>query len=366
MMSGWTHRWFLLGVLALAAWNLLGCGSQRAAPRIGPPVQVGVNSDITWGLPASGVAIEVRLMAAARIAWVRASVDLSDVEPVRRGRVENRYMGPLDNAIRTTRRAGLKVLMEFDRTPYWASADPTRHTDQAGRHWNPYWRYRNFADYAAIVATLVHRYKRMGVHDYELWNEPNYRHFWPSGVDPRSYWQLLKVTYPAVKKADPAATVVMGGLSNLGSYAFLQGLYGAGGHGLYDVANFHIYPEGEPSECQTVDSHPWPGSLCLLQGLRQIMVRHHDRVPVWVTEFGYSTCASGSQCVKPLMQASYIQSTYRLFNTGAYAWVQNAFLYEMHDLVSTGAWSKGLAVLDPDYRPKPGYYALRDAASGSR
>lgn len=41
----------------------------------------------------------------------------------------------------------------------------------------------------------------MGVHAYEVWNEPNIVNFWAPGPDPARYTQLLKLAYPAITAA---------------------------------------------------------------------------------------------------------------------------------------------------------------------
>src|SRR5258707_9593204 len=104
--------------------------------------------------------------------------------------------------------------MEFDGTPCGAPADPSRYQAASGYHYNPYYRYSDPADYARIVGDLVNRYKGMGVHVYEVWNEPNNAAFWPSGPDAREYTALLKAARPAIRAADPTAWVAMAGLMN--------------------------------------------------------------------------------------------------------------------------------------------------------
>jgi arabinogalactan endo-1,4-beta-galactosidase len=350
-------------IAVLAGLLTGGCASARVAPRSGPPVQVGVNSDITWGIKRAGINKEVHLIAAAGVRWVRVGFDLSSAEYHRRGKLETWYINQIDYAIRAARHAGLEVLMEVDRTPYWASADPHRYVNRSGLHWNNHWRYRHWSDYAKVVADVVTHYKAFGVHAYELWNEPNWKPFWPTGPDPRDYAALLKAAYPAVKRVDPQATVLMGGLSSLNSYTYLQGMYNAGARGYYDAANFHVYPENGPHDCLTLGGgRQWRGSLCLLQGLHDVMVRNHDRVRVWATEFGWSTCRGGGSCVSPAVQGRYIKATYEMFQTRPYQWVQNAFVYEMHDLLSTGDWSRNLQILKRNYAPKPAYFALRSVA----
>lgn len=352
----------LLTALALCVLGVAGCGSM--ARRTAPPADVGVNSDITWGIAPTAQRREIRLMARAGVRWVRSTVDLSRVEPLRRGVIDLSYLHSIDRPVRAAHRAGLRVLLEFDRAPGWASADPMRRL--VAGHWtfNPYWRYRRAADYAQIVAGLVRHFRRLGVSAYELWNEPNFPRFWPSGPDPAQYVQLLRATYPVVKRADPSALVVMGGLSNLGSYAYLQGMYDAGGRGLYDVANFHVYPSGDPHDCLSVADRPYVGSLCLLAGLHAVMLRNHDNVPVWVTELGWSTCSRGRSCVTPRQQARYLTAAYDILDGPGYGWIGNVFIYEMRGETPGPAWSANLDLVTSRFVVKPAYRALADMAQG--
>ena len=344
----------------IAALALMVFASTAAA------ATVGVNSDITWGITPAQVSEEVALTKQAGISWIRTSVDLSDAEPQAAGQLDTQYLAQIDSEIRVARNAGLNVLMEFDRAPYWASADPAKSTDASGSHWNHYWKYANVRDYASIVSALVSHYKTFGVHAFELWNEPNLSQFWPSGPNAAEYTQLLTAAYPAVKAADPTATVLMAGLSNKGSYAFLQGMYNAGARGAYDVANFHIYPEGDPSRCLTVGGRPYEGSFCLLQGLRALMTANGDSSPVWVTELGWSTCTSETPCFTEQQQASYITSSYQML--AGYSWVQTAFVYQMRDVywdASNASWESSLGLLHRDFTPKPAYTAMQAVATGA-
>jgi hypothetical protein len=329
---------------------------------------VGVNPDITWGIPQSEVGHEVSLIKAAGVTWVRASIDLSGAEYAGPGQLNTSYLNSIDYAISTARSAGLNVLLELDRTPYWTSADPHKYTDSSGMHWNHYWKYANPQDYANIVSDVVNHYKGMGVHAYEVWNEPNNPSFWPSGVNAADYTELLKAAYPAIKAADPSATVAMAGLMTGGSYEFLQGMYDAGARGSYDVANFHIYPGGDPTQCARDSSgRPSVNSFCLLEGLRSEMAANGDSSPVWVTELGWSTC-SQSYCVTAQQQASYVVSAYQLLNNAKYSYVQNTFLYQMRDLyweTSNSSWESSLGLFNRDWTPKPAYAALQAVGTGA-
>ncbi len=348
------------GLCALAA----GLSSAPAQATV-----VGVNPEITWGISQSEIAHEVTLIKAAGVTTVRASVDLSGAEYAGPGQLNMSYLNSIDYAVVTARSAGLNVLLEFDRTPYWASADPSKYTDSSGGlHWNPYWKYSNPQDYANIVGELVNHFKGMGVSAYEVWNEPNNPSFWPSGVNAAEYTELLKDSYPAIKAADPNATVVMAGLMDHGStYQYLQEMYNAGARGSFDVASFHIYPGGDPTQCaHESNGRPSENSFCLLEGLHSEMAANDDDSPVWVTELGWSTCTQ-SDCVSPQQQASYMISAYKLLNTPKYSFVQSAFFYQMRDLyweTSNASWESSLGMFNRDWTPKPAYAALQAIGTG--
>jgi hypothetical protein len=351
-------------VLAGLACVLL-CSLATAPARA---AQVGTNPDITWGTSQTDIDHTVAMLKDSGVKWVRTSVDLSGAEYNGPGQLNTGYLNSIDYAITSVRAAGINVLMEFDRAPYWASADPGKKSDASGFQYNKYWRYSNPQDYANIAADLVNHYKGMGVHAFEVWNEPNNQSFWPSGVDAGQYAALLKAAYPAIKAADPNAAVVMGGLENHGAYAYLQGMYDAGARGAYDVANFHIYPDGDPTLCWNgSDGRPAVNSFCLLDGLHSEMAANGDTAPVWVTELGWSTCAQ-SYCVTEQAQASDVTKAYQLLGTPSYSYVQTAFAYNFRDLYwssDSSSWDGNLGLINKDFTPKPAFAALKGAATGA-
>ena len=92
-------------------------------------------------------------------------------------------------------------------TPAWARPANCTTTDKCPPG--------DVAAWQQFVTTTVSRYKGSVSH-WEIWNEPNLRGFWATGPDPAAYAELPKATYPAVKQADPNATVVTGGLAPAG------------------------------------------------------------------------------------------------------------------------------------------------------
>ncbi|HVC32231.1 MAG TPA: hypothetical protein VNL16_01850 [Chloroflexota bacterium] len=63
--------------------------------------------------------------------------------------------------------------------------------------------------WAVFVFDAVSRYHNQ-IHDWEIWNEPDFNDFWTGSVD--DYVQLLKVAYLAAHAADYNARILVGGM----------------------------------------------------------------------------------------------------------------------------------------------------------
>ena len=68
--------------------------------------------------------------------------------------------------------------------------------------------------YAARIERIVRHFAPMGVHFYEIWNEPNLVQFWPTADDPdratTEYMAMVEAAYPRIKAADPEASCSWG------------------------------------------------------------------------------------------------------------------------------------------------------------
>src|SRR5436190_3041421 len=146
---------------------------------------------------------------AAGATWVRIDLNWNLIQ----------YAGPasydwasFDRVVNSARARGLNVLAGMLYTPPWARPAGTEST----------YAPTNVADYAAFAKAAAAHYGPLGVHAYEIWNEPNIVNFWAPGPDPAKYTQLLKQAYAAIKGVDASATVVSAGLSPYGSYGNLD------------------------------------------------------------------------------------------------------------------------------------------------
>jgi hypothetical protein len=355
----------LLAVLMSPGMWPGGRGAARAAV---PGKGVGVVTDLTWYMSRADMDRSISMMRDAGVQWVRASMNWATLEPETKGVLDAWWMPELDYAIQKAQAAGLKVLMPVsDGVPYWASADPAKYTDGTGHHWNKQWKAANFQNYADFTRTIVNRYKTFGVHYYEVWNEPNFVRFWPSGPDPADYTALLRAAYPAIKQADPSATVVMGGTSG-NDYTFLQGIYSAGGGAYFDVAAVHPYTRNvDPTQCwyEPGTTRYAKSAFCGIEEVRRTMLANGDSRSLWLTEMGWSTASAATDGVSEAVQADYLTKAFA--KVEAYPYVANSFWYSFRNNWWTNDAPADLeadyGLVRVDFSLKPAYAAFRAYAT---
>jgi polysaccharide biosynthesis protein PslG len=349
----------LVAMIVGAATLFAGVPAAAAAP------EVGVMGTITWGQSRAEIDREVAMLRAAGVRWVRANLGWRYVEP-RRRRIDRRALAQWDYAIDRARDAGLRVLMPIAEVPYWASADPNKRSGRGGSRWNGWYRPKRMSDFGRFVRFAVGHFAKRGVRAYEIWNEPNYDRFWPSGPNPGAYARMLKAGYRGAKRADRGVTVLLGGLA-LNDYPFLAGVYRAGGRRYFDGVAVHPYTYGVDPTKQ------WKGSgadgyrnrisrnaFPAIVEIRRTMARRGDRrKKVWITEFGYSTTSQRGG-VTAEQQARYLTQAYRYAQR--FRWVHSMFWYQSRNSPFLGdrdTFDAQFGLMSIRWRPKPSYDALR-------
>lgn len=175
------------------------------------------------------------------------------------------------------------------------------------------------AAFAAFAQATVKEYAPLGVHHYELLNEPGSATNWDTQdnfVNPSAYAALCKQAYTAIKAVDPAAVVVLGGNSVFqssngagpdtnGNYVgsilpatFLTAVYAANGGttaGLCDAIGMHPYCDPNlPSTGNNWGVFLNPVGTAGFYGdsVFAVMSAHGEaKKPVWITEFGFQTAS---------------------------------------------------------------------------
>jgi hypothetical protein len=265
-----------------------------------------------------------------------------------------------DRVVQAARQRGFDVLGMIGYTPSWALP-----AGVSGSMYAP----ANVSDYATFAATAAKRYAALGVHAYEIWNEPNIAAFWKPKPDPAAYAQLLKAAYAAIKAVDSQAVVLTGGTSpaatdgtNFAPPAFLQGLYANGAKGSFDAVAHHPYC-WPASPGDTYAWSAWYQMYGTSPSLRSLMVANGDGdKQIWATEFGAPTNGPSGSFVSESDQAAMATKAYQLF--ASYSWAGPLFWYAPRDLgTDSGTRENFFGILRNDFSPKPAYAAYQAASA---
>lgn len=307
----------IFGIVAMVGYWQYG----HLQARTGPPERFGVN---THALNTRGVA-EINTIGAH---IVRTDVFAWDVIEPQKGRFDFSWT---DAAVSWARRNDIELLGILLYTPPWESGlafTPTQkpHTDcgippsntlhgsaDQFRVYPP----KNPQDFARFVSATVKRYP--DIRFWQVWNEPNNPIFWQPTPDAVAYTAMLKSAWTAIKKANPKAQVVLGGIS-LMDLKYLGQLYALGAGAYFDIMAVHPYnPAQSPSAY--VDHE--------LRSLHAFMARHgDDDKKIWITEIGWPTGTSAVS-VSEKTQAAYVQQLYDI--TGALDFVGPVFWHTLED-----------------------------------
>jgi len=303
----------LLAVLVLAAMSGAAAGPASAA-------EAGVVINTQSGLQAADA-------SALGTHWVRMFVTWPDIEP-HRGVYALNWLAYYEGTIRALP-PGTKVILDVVNTPRWETGSSDEHTPPARPE-----------DYAALLGMIAGHFGPK-VTAYEIWNEEDASAWW-TNPNPGAYVELLKATYPAIKTAEPNATVVMGGLTG-NDYPFLEGVYQAGGKGYFDVVAVHT-----DTACNVLSPYEFlrgagnrmiPDSFLAYREVHAVMLANGDDKPIWMTEMSWRTtsavCSEGAWAgqkaagVTDAQQATYLRQAYHCLAQDPY--VQVALWFGLQD-----------------------------------
>jgi hypothetical protein len=228
-------------------------------------------------------------------------------------------------------------------------------------------------DTSELVQFLTAAVGRYGAPPYnvkhwEIYNEPDNGDKWHAlkggygyfGNQPQAYYDLLKAVYRRVKRVDPEAQIVFGGLAydnwNDGENGlpfvrdFLDKVLELGGARYFDYMNFHYYPIFQPA---------WDpyghGIIGKATFLRDKLAEYGVDKPFICTEAGmWSDAAHGGSHE---LQSRYVAQVYA---RSAAAELTPTIWYQFTDDDILGTWKFGL--VNSDLSPKPSYRAYQTAA----
>lgn len=278
------------------------------------------------------------------------------------------YAGPasydwtyIDALMTGLRARGITPLPVIDTTPTWARPSTCARAEVCAP--------ADAGQYAAFAGAAAARYAPQGVHDWEIWNEPNNPIFWQPAPNPGLYTELLRGAYAAIHRADPAATVITGGLAPaadgggwIAPVEFLADVYANGGQGSFDAVGWHPYDY--PATPASTSNNAWHQMAGTAESARGLMISHGDAGKrIWATEFGAPTCTGDPTCVSEADQALILSEGYALWSS--YSWAGPLIVYSYEDRgTNEGDREDHFGLVRADGSQKPAYATFLAIATG--
>jgi hypothetical protein len=319
----WRRRWlWLIVVVAFVLW-LGGLHAHRSAtnttapstsstsaalaPAQAPPAieQYGASVNLlfnSFDSTPQQISAQLQALRATGVTLARSDALWEASEPTAPADGAHSYSWTFDDTIAGDLAAHrLRWLPILDYSAPWAESVP-------GQDHSP---PSSSAAYAAYAGAFAARYGPGGtfwrthpelpaepVQTYEIWNEPDNGEFWVPTPDAARYADLYIAAREAIDAADPAARVIVGGLTN--PTGFLPAMLAARPALLGHIDGVAVHPYGTPAVL-----------LGKIKAARSTLVGlGMPDVPLYVTEFGWTTTPPGGlEYVPAKRRPTYILET---------------------------------------------------------
>jgi polysaccharide biosynthesis protein PslG len=335
--------------LILAFVLLAGCfgggpaaGTAPASPAsITKPISFAILEDYDKGQDLAQVARDFSYFRELGVPVWRGSFGWDDYEPSP-GRYDLEW---LEKFVSLADTMGISLRPYLGYTPAWAGKGGK--DDHA---WND--PPRRGSDWVRFVTTLSVRLKsHPSIASYEIYNEENAPLWWEG--TPEEYARTLQEGAAAIRRADPDAQVLLGGMV----WPDLEWLESAcrGGGAAFDVLPFHAYPETWTPDSITVENYLGPG---FRSGFVPAADHLCGRKPIWINEAGFATTPGTTE----LEQAEWWVRTMATFL--AEPRVEHLGIYEIRDqqlgtAVIGDTPNYYLGLLRRDGTPKPAFATIK-------
>ncbi len=388
---------------ALAAVALDEAAKERGGRLFLPPLQETLSKTVylpliaqNFPLPPSvfGVEINWKKVSAtaskaddAGVWWVRYNGILwSEVEGTQGVRDWSK-LASVEEELRMLAERGLTPIVIVRGTPLWAQK-------VSGSYCGPI-KLDALNSFASFMNEIVTRYSGApyNVKYWELWNEPDVDPKLVNSTSPFGCWgddgdnyyggsyyaEMLERVYPAIKQADPAAQVMLGGLllwcdpydpnpqpetKGCISAKFLQGILQSGGGPFFDILAYHAYPYWNPGVgrkdwdlTQVHWDHRGGALLGKLDFIQDLFRQYSVNKPIMMNEGGlmcYSDDKDEPDCLSSVLLSDQANYVVRLYTR---TWA-NGLLGSVWFTLNGPGWRQG-GLLDSNQDLRPSYNTLK-------
>jgi hypothetical protein len=314
---------------------------------------------------------DAEYMQAGGVETIRWPLSWGGIQPTRKGGYN---WDSFDEVVAVAAQQGLGVLPFFYGTPRWlARKETTLPIDNAQQRkaWTAFLtaavkRYGPGGEFWNERAPGVVQYqpaipRPLPIRTWQVWNEANFFYF-AFPASPQRYAKLVQISSPAIKRADPSAKVVLTGLfgeptasgsKGMPAAKFLEILYRTPGiKSRFDGIALHPYAV----DAETLEE--------LVEGLHEVTLENHDRVPLYITEMGWGSQNNFKQVAFEQGiggQVKQLKDSYGyLLENRNRLDLKQVYWFSWKDLPDSCTFcdSVGLFRAGPRFRPKPSWHAF--------
>jgi len=209
---------------------------------------------------------------------------------------------------------------------------------------------------------------------WQIWNEPNFKYF-IAKPNPAEYGKLVKISYTALRAADPRAQVVLAGL-----FARPKGARTASGkhkslnwYASDFLGQMYKRTPGVKKRFNGVALHPYTIRARELPGVteefRKVLTTNGDAGKgLWMTELGWSSgkASPANQFAKgPAGQARELRTSFSILRSKQVKWkVKSVFWFSVDDAPGACNFCDGSGLFGEGFQPKPSWFSYVKFAGG--
>lgn len=342
-----------------------------------------------WGVvPQSHLDAEkVQRLSRGGVESMRLPLAWAGVQPSQESSLD--WSG-FDNQVEEAAKVGIKVLPFVTGAPEWAV--PAKKVPGAGGLMAPARLPVGGAartGWVNFLTAAVARYGPTGsfwaehpgvpkrpIRNWQIWNEPNFKYF-IAKPNPGEYGKLVKLSYTALRAADPGAQVILAGLfaRPKGARNAKTGKHKSLNWYASDFVNaMYALTPGVKTRFNGVALHPYTIRASELtpvtEEFRKVLTTHGDGAKgLWMTELGWSSGrpSGGNQFAKgPAGQARELRAAFTTLRGKQVKWkVKSVFWFSVDDAPGACNFCDGSGLFGDGFVPKKSWFEYVKFAGGT-
>jgi hypothetical protein len=340
-----------------------------------------------WGVVAQAAPSEEQLdrLQGGGVESIRVPFEWPTIQPEQGGAYD---WSITDALVARASTAGVNVLASTGGAPQWAV--PATGVPGTGGHLKAPSHLpvggAGRAGWIAFLTAAIARYGPSGsfwaenpnvprrpLRTWQIWNEENFKYF-VARPNPAEYGKLVKISYTAVKSADPAARVILGGMFARPGEATRNYKPPRAYFASDFLEQMYQRTPGIKSKFNGVALHPYTPRYQELapdiEEIRSVLARFHDAGKgIWITELGWSSKGKspGNSFAKGVAgQATQLRGAFRLLKSNQRKWkIQGVYWFSVDDSPGTCNFCDGSGLFSFGFKPKKAWYEYVKFAGGT-